>query len=121
MRLTTLPYFLTVAKYDRLPDLPSGFCSLSHAEGEISLVCETKALPACAVAREDGWRALAVVGPLDFSLVGVLSALSGILAKAKVPLFALSTFDTDYLLVKEDTLALAVSALTEAGHEIVGA
>ena len=118
MQLRKLPYRLTVAKYEKVPADLKGFFSVSSAEDEISLVAETDLLPTGYIVREDGWRAIMVEGQLDFSLVGVLSELSGVLAAAKVPLFALSTYDTDYLLVKEEDFARAVSALKRAGHEI---
>jgi hypothetical protein len=70
------------------------------------------------VRSEPGWRALQVAGPLDFALTGVLSSLLAPLAAAGVAVFALSTFDTDYVLVKEATLADAVAALERAGHRV---
>ena len=99
MKIRKLPYALTVCKIDGAIPALEGFFSLSSAEGEISLVCETKRVPANTIAREDGWCAFGVVGPLDFSLVGILADLSRILAEHKIPLFALSTYDTDYILV----------------------
>jgi uncharacterized protein len=69
---------------------------------------------------EDGWRALKVLGPLDFSLVGILSQLSGALAAADVSLFALSTYDTDYILVKETDLTTSVRALESIGCRLTG-
>ena len=119
MRLKVLPYLLTVAKYERVPEGLTGFYSLSATDREISLVCESDRLPPCCVAREDGWRALMVEGPLDFSLVGILADLASVLAAAKVPLFALSTYDTDYLLVKERDLDRTLSALRGAAYEVV--
>ena len=118
MILNVLPQELTVAKFGALPELPDGFCSISAAEGEISLVCESAKLPQGAIAREDGWRALAVVGPLDFSLVGVLAKLSSVLADAGIPIFALSTYDTDYVLVKGQCLKEACDALIKKGYII---
>jgi len=65
-----------------------------------------------------GWRALKVAGPLDFSLTGVLASLLAPLAEVRVSVFALSTYETDYLLVKEASLAQAVEALGRAGHQV---
>ena len=118
MHLIKLPYRLTVAKYERMPEDITGFFSLTATGREISLVCETDRLPQGCVAREDGWRALMVEGQLDFSLVGILSGLSSVLAEAQIPLFAISTYDTDCLLVKESDLDHAVSALREAAYVI---
>ena len=97
-----------------------GFFSLSAAEGEISLVCETKNAPEKFLAREDGWRAFGVVGPLDFSLVGILAELSSLLAEKGIPIFALSTYDTDYILVKHECFESAALAFRAAGYELIG-
>jgi hypothetical protein len=71
------------------------------------------------VLAERGWRCLQVAGPLDFSLTGVLASLASCLAEAKVSIFAISTYDTDYLLVQAEDLETAIRALRAAGHEIV--
>ena len=76
------------------------------------------ALPADGPPAERGWRALEVEGPLDFDLIGILASLTGPLVAAGVPVFALSTYDTDYLLVLERDLERALSALERAGHEV---
>ncbi|MCP2169587.1 ACT domain-containing protein [Goodfellowiella coeruleoviolacea] len=116
----------TVARLDRavpvdaLPlDLPKpAFVSVTRtAEGELSLVCPTEFAPAAAVA-EPGWRLLSVRGPLEFTLTGIMAALAGALAAAGVALFAVSTFDTDHLLVKQHDLESAVRALRAAGHRV---
>ncbi len=92
--------------------------ALIRTTDELSIVCEgTKDLPD-GVRVEDGWCALKVRGPLDFSLVGVFADLAGTLAQAGVSIFALSTFDTDYLLVKSADLPAALDALKRAGHQI---
>ncbi len=93
------------------------FASVTRTPAELSIVCLASAVPD-GVARSDGWRALQVQGPLDFSLVGILAALSAVLAHVEVSLFAVSTYDTDYLLVREGELGKAVAALRGAGHEI---
>lgn len=72
----------------------------------------------CHVQVERGWRALVVAGPLDFALVGILASLSNTLAVAGVSIFAISTFDTDYILVKEEKLGVALASLTAAGHVV---
>jgi hypothetical protein len=83
----------------------------------VTVVCPTRVAPA-SDAREDGWRLLSVRGPLEFALTGIMAALSGELAAAGVSLFAVSTYDTDHVLVKSDDLERAVRALREAGHEV---
>ena len=119
MQLRLLPQNLSVARYDVLPKTPMGFYSLSCTEDEISLVAETERLPLGYTHREDGWRAFCVVGDLDFSLVGVLSSISTALAEGGVSIFALSTYNTDYILVKEERLAAARDALTKKGYIII--
>lgn len=91
------------------------FRFLSVTDDEISLVCPTEAVPADIVAREDGWRGFRVKGSLDFSLVGVLAQLSSLLANEGISIFAISTFDTDYIFTKEAVFDRAAAALTDAG------
>ncbi|HEX2952634.1 MAG TPA: ACT domain-containing protein [Bacillota bacterium] len=93
------------------------FCSVTRTADELSVVCLEERIPEN-VRSERGWRCIQVVGPLDFSLVGILAKLSSILAEASVSIFAISTFDTDYILLKESNLDGAVQALREAGYEI---
>ncbi|MDR0591792.1 MAG: ACT domain-containing protein [Bifidobacteriaceae bacterium] len=88
---------------------------LAVTDKEISLVCPTRAVPRTALAREDGWSLMRLPGEWDFRLVGVLAALTAALAQASVPVFAASTFETDYLLVKTANLERAARALAEAG------
>ena len=84
---------------------------------ELTLVCQGDNIPAN-VRNEPGWRAIKVAGPLEFSMVGVLASLSSTLAQAGVSIFVLSTFDTDYLLVKAAQLEEAIQAFLAAGHQI---
>ncbi len=99
-----------------LPPIPaSAFFSLTRTEAELSLVIAAEHLPAGATAVEAGWLAMAVVGPLDFSLVGILSQLSSALAAAGVSIFALSTYDTDLILVRAADRDRATTALLGAG------
>lgn len=95
----------------------AGFVSVTRTADELSVVCREERVPAETRA-EHGFRLLKVAGPLDFALTGVLASLSGALAGAGVSLFAVSTFDTDYLLVRETDLDRALEALAEAGHEV---
>ena len=93
-------------------------CSVTRTIDELSLVCSEEAVPP-EVRSERGWRALKVQGPLDFSLTGVLAALAAPLAAASIPIFALSTYDTDYVLVAGRDLTRAAEALMQAGHTVV--
>jgi hypothetical protein len=91
--------------------------SLTRTTEELSVVCAEEAVPPD-VGRVGGWRALMFVGPLDFALTGILAALAGPLAAAGIALFALSTYDTDYLLVPGTALAEAITVLRQAGMTV---
>ena len=121
MQLEALDLTLSVCKLAGLAgiDLASELFFLGRTADEISLVCPTGDVPRTALAREDGWRAFRVKGSMDFSLVGVLARLSGALASRDIPIFAVSTFDTDYILVKDADFERALAALAEAGFETV--
>ena len=96
-----------------------GVSSISRTTAELSVVCAESSVPE-GVRVEAGWRALALRGPIDFALTGVLVQILQPLAEAGVGIFALSTYDTDLVLVKEVQLADAVAALRDAGLEVVG-
>lgn len=93
------------------------FFSVTRTPNELSIVCPESFVRADTVC-EKGWRALGLVGPLDFSLIGILAAITKPLAEADISVFAISTYDTDYLLVREDALERAISTLRRAGHEV---
>ncbi|GDY30499.1 ACT domain-containing protein [Gandjariella thermophila] len=98
----------------------SGLVSVTRTPDELSVVCPAEhlgALPAGA-RTSDGWRLLTVRGPLEFTLTGIMAALSAALAAAGVTLFALSTFDTDHVLVRSADLDRAVRALRDGGHQV---
>lgn len=94
------------------------YCFIGKTDEELSLVCDTRFVPSNTVSREDGWRAFRIEGILDFSLIGILSEISGILAKAEIGIFAISTYNTDYILVQEDNFRKALEALEMEGYEI---
>ncbi|HEX9166469.1 MAG TPA: ACT domain-containing protein [Gemmatimonadales bacterium] len=101
-----------------VPDWAAGpFVSVTRTPGELSVVCDEAGVPD-GVRAERGWCALEVEGPLHFSLTGVLAGLAVPLADAGIPVFMLSTFDTDWLLVREPQLADALAVLSRAGHEV---
>jgi len=91
------------------------FCVI-RARDEVSVVCPEDLVPH-RVPAERGWATLKLEGPFPFDLTGVLAAFLDPLAEAKVPIFAISTFNTDYVLVKRENIARAVEALLAAGHE----
>lgn len=121
MTLKILPPALTVCKIPSLAcaDLTSPFTFLGVTDEELSLVCPSAVVPPEALSREDGWRAMRIEGTLDFSLVGILAPIARILAESAVGIFAVSTFNTDYILVKEENLEKAASALRENGYTVV--
>lgn len=101
-----------------LPDWAAGeFVSITRTPDELSIVCAERVVPS-SVRCERGWRCLKVAGPLDLSLTGVLASLAVPLAEARIALFAVSTYDTDYLLVKEVEVERALDALKRAGHRL---
>ena len=121
MKLHIFPQPLTVCQLDQIGSLDrfGEFCCLLQTPGEITLVCPTDCAPQAYIQREDGWRALYVDGVLEFELVGILADISSVLAEAGVSIFALSTYNTDYILVKEDKLQTAVQALCQGGYTIL--
>ncbi|MBS5925464.1 MAG: ACT domain-containing protein [Clostridium sp.] len=94
------------------------FISITRTEDELSIVCIDKNIPN-EIKSEKGWRVLKVEGPLDFSLIGILSKISGILAKEKISIFVVSTFDTDYILVKEESLENSIKVLSDNNINII--
>ncbi|HEX8674036.1 MAG TPA: ACT domain-containing protein [Longimicrobium sp.] len=123
LRLTILPDTLAVCRLaadDPFPAWlpPHGFLSVTRTADELSMVCLQDTMPA-GTRCELGWRALAVAGPLDFALTGILASIATPLAEAGISIFAISTFDTDYVLVKTDRLNDAIEALRRAGHHLL--
>lgn len=122
MQIKKIDYDFSVCKVAdySLVDLNAEYCFTGKTREENSLVCVTGDVPPNAVQREDGWRAFRVEGVLDFSLIGILSRICGILAENEISLFVISTFDTDYVLIKKDHFQRALDILENAGYEIVG-
>jgi hypothetical protein len=123
MKLVVLQDELAVARLEATDPTPAwaahgSISSVTRTAEELSVVCAAVGIPAN-VQAERGWRCLRVAGSLDFSLTGVLAAIAGPLAAANVSIFAVSTYDTDYILVREQTVAAAIECLSAAGHEVV--
>lgn len=125
MQLVILPEMLAVCRL--APDQPIPqwvhiqrvtLLSITYTEEELSIVCPEIMVPS-GVQRERAWRALKVQGPLDFSLTGILASLAGPLAEQGIAIFALSTYDTDYMLVKSIMLERACAMLRQHGHEFL--
>ena len=118
MTLELLSPIFTVCQVpdEKSIDFSVPFTFFARTDEEISLVCPIETCPADALNREDGWRCLRILGPLDFSLVGILSQIAAVLAKEKIPIFAVSTFNTDYVLFRKEYTEKALRALSAAGH-----
>lgn len=121
MRIKKIGYDFSVCKVAdySLVDMAADYCFTGKTEQENSLVCITDNVPPNATGREDGWKAFRVQGSLDFSLIGILSEISRILADNQISIFVVSTFDTDYVLTKKENYQRALDVLETAGHEIV--
>jgi hypothetical protein len=118
-RFQTLPGVYAVCRLapgSAAPAWASGeFISITSTADEVSVICRADNVPA-EVRAERSWRVLKLVGPFPFTATGVLADFIGPLAKARISALAVATFDTDYVLVKEDALAAALGTLTSAGH-----
>lgn len=121
MELNLFEHNMSVCRVDSLEGIDFGqlFVFVSKTDEEISLVCETASVPENAAMREDGWRMLKITGVLDFGMVGVIAKISRILADEQVSLFVVSTYNTDYILIKSDRLATAIRALERHGYLII--
>ena len=94
------------------------FCFIGKTDEENSLVCSSQNVPSNAAACDNGWRAFRIQGTLDFSLTGILSKISGLLAEHKIGIFAVSTYNTDYILTKSGNFQKALDVLEDSGYQI---
>ena len=111
---------LSVCKVDDYTkiDVSRPLCFTGCTDEENSLVCLTEIVPNNIIERDDGWKAFRIVGTLDFSLIGILSKISKILASNEIGIFAISTYNTDYILTKEENFDKAITVLKSAGYRI---
>lgn len=100
------------------PSRSDRFISITHTDDEISIVCREDLAPGTARC-DRGWRCLKVEGPLEFSEIGIVASLAGPLTAARISIFVVSTYETDYLFVKDDQLAVAMRILAQAGHTVM--
>ncbi len=119
LTLTVLDGHYTIHRFPPDSTLPaevweSSFLSITRTEDELSVVCDASVVLQ-SPEREEDWSCIKVLGPLDFSLTGILAKLSGVLAEAEISIFAVSTYDTDYILVKKENLLESISVLDENG------
>lgn len=101
-----------------LVNLDAAYCFVGKTDEEKSLVCLTSDVPGNVTDRDDGWKAFRIQGILDFSLIGILSKISSLLAENEIGIFAISTFNTDYVLTKEENFNKAMEVLRKAGYQI---
>lgn len=104
-----------VADYEGI-DLSAPYVFTGSTDEEKSLVCPTRLVPDNTVERDDGWRGFRIEGILDFSLIGILADISRILADGGIGIFAISTFNTDYILTKSENYERAIALLKDAGY-----
>lgn len=118
VRLAPLPGQFAVCRLSEIPSAPAGerFWSLTIAPDEISLVCREEIAQGERIER--GWRAYRIDGPMPFTLTGVVSGVTGPLAQASIPVFVISTFDTDLILIKADDEARAIATWNNAGLDV---
>lgn len=126
LTLTVLPELFAICRLNQNEPVPvwaslGGFFSITRTHEELSIVCPAINLPEhfkSSARYETGWKCLRVEGPLDFTQTGILASIAVPLADASISIFAISTFDTDYLMIKEEKLTAAKQILAEAGHSI---
>lgn len=121
MELKKLPYDLTVCKVASMDEIDTSgkFFFIGRTEDELSLVCPTEVVPTNTIEREDGWKGFVIQGMLDFSLIGILSKISAVLANAGIGIFVISTYNTDYILVSAENYVKAEGKLASAGYLVV--
>ena len=107
-----------VSDYTKV-DIEDEYCFIGKTDEEKSLVCVTSDVPPNVIQRDDGWKGFRIQGILDFSLIGILSKITEILAKNSISIFAISTYNTDYVLIKKEKYQKALDILKHAGYEIV--
>lgn len=121
MEIKEISYDFSVCKvkdYSQV-NLQNEFCFIGKTEEENSLVCITENVPENTIEREDNWKAFRIQGVLDFSLIGILSKISTLLAENDIGIFAISTYNTDYILTKKEKYKKALEVLSNAGYKIL--
>lgn len=120
MEIKKIAYDFSVCKVEdySLVNLDAAYCFVGKTDEEKSLVCLTCDVPGNVTDRDDAWKAFRIQGVLDFSLIGILSKISSVLAENEIGIFAISTFNTDYILTKEENFGRAIEVLSKAGYQI---
>ena len=102
-----------------LVNINAEYTFIGKTDEEKSLVCITSDVPSNIIERDDGWKGFRIQGVLDFSLIGILAKISGILADNDIAIFAISTYNTDYILIKKENYQKAINTLNDAGYKII--
>ncbi|MBQ4639877.1 MAG: ACT domain-containing protein [Clostridia bacterium] len=120
MQIKQLNFPITVCQVEKaeMLDMRREFYFVGKTEEEISLVCKTEDVPQYTLRREDGWLGFFIDGTLDFSLVGILANIAGLLSQRGISIFALSTYNTDYVLVKKEHFRDALDILAAHGYTL---
>lgn len=122
LNLTLLENRFGICRLERDIPIPEwaeneGFCSITRTAEELSIVCPEENIPSGIICEKD-WKCLKLEGPLDFSLIGILARISTLLAEEKISIFVISTYDTDYIMIKENDIRPAIEKLSANGYEI---
>ncbi len=122
MKLKKLERHLSICKLESVADvdLSKDFYFLGKTRRDITLVCNTSEAPATYIEKDDGWKAFVIDEVMGLTEVGIMSAISGVLAKNGIGMFAASSYTSDYILVKEQNYEKAMFALAQDGYEIEG-
>lgn len=120
MELKIINQDFSICKVEDLSqiDYSDEFYFISKTDEELSLVCSTNSVPENAIACDNGWKAFRIQGILDFSLIGILSKISKLLAENEIGIFAVSTYNTDYILTKEENFDKSIKILEDNGYVI---
>ena len=120
MRLEVINKVFSICKLEDLSgiDYSDDIFFIGKTDQELSLVCSSKSVPVKATECDHGWKAFRIQGELDFSLIGILSRISSILAENNIGIFAVSTYNMDYILTKDDNFDKAIEALKSKGYEV---
>jgi len=121
MTLEIINQDFSLCKIERLNvvDFHDPFCFVGKTDEEISLVCSTPYVPKEVIERVDGYKALRIQGMLDFSMVGILAEIASLLAENQISIFAISTYNTDYILIRENQFYSALKVLGNEGYHIL--
>lgn len=121
LQLQVIPETFSICQVEnyRGIDIDQPFVFTGRTDEEKSLVCPVSMVPESTLDRSDGWKMFRICGQLDFSLIGILAELSSVFAKAEIGIFAISTYNTDYVLVKDKDYRKAIKALDRAGYRVL--